>query len=111
MAKIKQAGVLRVAGALRVAGVLRVSGDDSAPVFSMKDPATGKLTGFDAGQPGLDGSEVLAHALGEHGRNEVTRVGYRRYSVAFPVPARRAISASGASRPCSANTAGGRPHR
>src|SRR4051794_22643282 len=33
------------------------------------------------------------------------RVGNRRYSVALPVPARLAISSSGASRPCSANTA------
>src|SRR3954464_15718076 len=33
------------------------------------------------------------------------RVGKRRYRVAFPVPALFAISSSGASRPCSANTA------
>jgi glutamate transport system substrate-binding protein len=36
MAKIKQAGVLKVGGT------------DAGPVFSIKDPVTGKLTGFDA---------------------------------------------------------------
>jgi glutamate transport system substrate-binding protein len=43
MAKIKQAGVLKVGGT------------DSGPVFSIKDPVTGKLTGFDA-----DLSQMLA---------------------------------------------------
>jgi glutamate transport system substrate-binding protein len=36
MAKIKQAGVLKVGGT------------DAGPVFSIKDPVSGKLTGFDA---------------------------------------------------------------
>jgi glutamate transport system substrate-binding protein len=36
MAKIKQAGVLKVGGT------------DTGPVFSIKDPVSGKLTGFDA---------------------------------------------------------------
>jgi glutamate transport system substrate-binding protein len=43
MAKIKQAGVLRVGGT------------DAGPVFSIKDPVSGKLTGFDA-----DLSQMLA---------------------------------------------------
>jgi glutamate transport system substrate-binding protein len=43
MAKIKQAGVLKVGGT------------DTGPVFSIKDPLTGKLTGFDA-----DLSKMLA---------------------------------------------------
>jgi len=43
MAKIKQAGVLRVGGT------------DAGPVFSIKDPITGRLTGFDA-----DLSKMLA---------------------------------------------------
>jgi glutamate transport system substrate-binding protein len=43
MAKIKQAGVLTVGGT------------DAGPVFSIKDPVTGKLTGFDA-----DLSQMLA---------------------------------------------------
>jgi glutamate transport system substrate-binding protein len=43
MAKIKQAGVLKVGGT------------DAGPVFSIKDPVTGKLTGFDA-----DLSQMLA---------------------------------------------------
>lgn len=34
---------------IRAAGVLAVGGTDQLPLFSLKDPITGKLTGFDAG--------------------------------------------------------------
>jgi glutamate transport system substrate-binding protein len=34
---------------IKDAGVLRTGGSDSGPLFSMKDPSTGKITGFDAG--------------------------------------------------------------
>ncbi len=30
-------------------GTLNVGGTDAGPLFSLKDPATGKVTGFDAG--------------------------------------------------------------
>ncbi len=40
---------------IKSAGVLKVGGTDSGPVFSIKDPVTGKLTGFDA-----DLSQMLA---------------------------------------------------
>jgi glutamate transport system substrate-binding protein len=33
---------------IKQAGVLRVGGTDTGPVFSLKDPVSGKLTGFDA---------------------------------------------------------------
>lgn len=33
---------------VKQAGVLKVGGTDAGPVFSIKDPLTGKLTGFDA---------------------------------------------------------------
>jgi glutamate transport system substrate-binding protein len=39
-------------------GFLRVGGTDAGPLFSIKDPATGKLTGFDAGL-----SQMLAHYI------------------------------------------------
>ena len=34
---------------IKDAGTLKTGGSDSGPLFSMKDPSTGKLTGFDAG--------------------------------------------------------------
>lgn len=37
------------AKAIKDRGTLKTGGSDSGPLFSMKDPATGKLTGFDAG--------------------------------------------------------------
>jgi glutamate transport system substrate-binding protein len=37
-------------------GVLNVGGTDAGPLFSLKDPVTGKITGFDAGL-----SQMLAH--------------------------------------------------
>ena len=40
---------------IKAAGVLKVGGTDAGPVFSIKDPITGKLTGFDA-----DLSQMLA---------------------------------------------------
>ena len=33
---------------IKAAGVMKVGGTDAGPVFSIKDPITGKLTGFDA---------------------------------------------------------------
>jgi glutamate transport system substrate-binding protein len=39
-------------------GYLRVGGTDAGPIFSIKDPATGRLTGFDAGL-----SQMLAHYI------------------------------------------------
>jgi glutamate transport system substrate-binding protein len=37
------------ASAVKQRGTLRVGGTDTGPLFSLKDPATGKVTGFDAG--------------------------------------------------------------
>ena len=37
------------AATIKQAGTLKMGGSDAGPLFSMKDPATGKLTGFDAG--------------------------------------------------------------
>jgi glutamate transport system substrate-binding protein len=34
---------------IKAAGVLRIGGIDTGPLFSLKDPVTGKTTGFDAG--------------------------------------------------------------
>jgi glutamate transport system substrate-binding protein len=34
---------------IKAAGALRIGGTDTAPLFSLKDPVTGKTTGFDAG--------------------------------------------------------------
>jgi len=39
-------------------GMLITGGSDSGPLFSMKDPATGKLTGFDAGL-----AQLLSHYI------------------------------------------------
>ncbi|MCW2718444.1 glutamate ABC transporter substrate-binding protein [Pseudonocardia sp.] len=39
-------------------GTLNVGGTDAGPLFSLKDPATGKVTGFDAGL-----SQMLAHYI------------------------------------------------
>jgi glutamate transport system substrate-binding protein len=39
-------------------GSLRVGGTDAGPLFSLKDPTTGKLTGFDAGL-----AQMLAHYI------------------------------------------------
>ncbi|MDN3353669.1 glutamate ABC transporter substrate-binding protein [Actinomadura sp. DC4] len=39
-------------------GYLRVGGTDAGPLFSIKDPVTGRLTGFDAGL-----SQMLAHYI------------------------------------------------
>lgn len=44
------------AAKIKAAGTLKVGGSDSGPLFSMKDPATGKLTGFDAGL-----AQLLSH--------------------------------------------------
>jgi glutamate transport system substrate-binding protein len=39
-------------------GTLKTGGSDAGPLFSMKDPATGKLTGFDAGL-----AQLLSHYI------------------------------------------------
>jgi glutamate transport system substrate-binding protein len=46
------------AAKIKKQGYLRVGGTDAGPLFSIKDPATGKLTGFDAGL-----SQMLAHYI------------------------------------------------
>jgi glutamate transport system substrate-binding protein len=46
------------AAKIKKQGYLRVGGTDTGPLFSLKDPATGKLTGFDAGL-----SQMLAHYI------------------------------------------------
>ncbi len=46
------------AAKIKKQGYLRVGGTDAGPLFSFKDPATGKLTGFDAGL-----SQMLAHYI------------------------------------------------
>ena len=43
---------------IKDAGVLKTGGSDSGPLFSMKDPSTGKITGFDAGL-----AQVLSHYI------------------------------------------------
>ncbi len=43
---------------VRQRGILNVGGTDAGPLFSLKDPATGKVTGFDAGL-----SQMLAHYI------------------------------------------------
>lgn len=44
------------AKAIKDRGTLRMGGSDSGPLFSMRDPATAKLTGFDAGL-----AQLLSH--------------------------------------------------
>ena len=46
------------ASKIKAAGTLKTGGSDSGPLFSMKDPATGKLTGFDAGL-----AQLLSHYI------------------------------------------------
>jgi glutamate transport system substrate-binding protein len=43
---------------IKAAGTLRTGGSDAGPLFSMKDPSTGKLTGFDAGL-----AQLLSHYI------------------------------------------------
>jgi glutamate transport system substrate-binding protein len=43
---------------IKESGTLRMGGSDAGPLFSMKDPATGKLTGFDAGL-----AQLLSHYI------------------------------------------------
>jgi glutamate transport system substrate-binding protein len=43
---------------VRRRGTLEVGGTDAGPLFSLKDPTTGKVTGFDAGL-----SQMLAHYI------------------------------------------------
>jgi glutamate transport system substrate-binding protein len=46
------------AQAVKKQGYLRVGGTDTGPLFSLKDPTTGKLTGFDAGL-----AQMLSHYI------------------------------------------------
>jgi len=46
------------AAKVKEAGTLKMGGSDAGPLFSMKDPATGKLTGFDAGL-----AQLLSHYI------------------------------------------------
>jgi glutamate transport system substrate-binding protein len=46
------------AKAIKDRGSLNTGGSDSGPLFSMKDPSTGKLTGFDAGL-----AQLLSHYI------------------------------------------------
>jgi glutamate transport system substrate-binding protein len=46
------------AQAVKKQGFLRVGGTDTGPLFSLKDPTTGKLTGFDAGL-----AQMLSHYI------------------------------------------------
>lgn len=49
-------------------GTFNVGGTDAGPLFSLKDPATGKVTGFDAGL-----SQMLAHYItGKTGNTQLT---------------------------------------
>lgn len=51
-------------------GYLNVGGTDTAPLFSMQDPTTGKVTGFDAGL-----SQMLAHYItGKKDANGLTKL-------------------------------------
>ena len=49
---------------IRDAGTLKTGGSDSGPLFSMKDPSTGKITGFDAGLAQLLSRYVTAKTDG-----------------------------------------------
>jgi glutamate transport system substrate-binding protein len=46
------------AQAIKTQGFLREGGTDTGPLFSLKDPTTGRLTGFDAGL-----AQMLAHYI------------------------------------------------
>jgi glutamate transport system substrate-binding protein len=46
------------AAKIKKQGFLKVGGTDTGPLFSLRDPATGKLTGFDAGL-----GQMLAHYI------------------------------------------------
>jgi glutamate transport system substrate-binding protein len=46
------------AKAIKDRGTLKMGGSDAGPLFSMKDPASGKLTGFDAGL-----AQLLSHYI------------------------------------------------
>lgn len=52
---------------VRQRGKLRVGGTDEGPLFSLKDPATGKVTGFDAGL-----SQMLARYITGAPNTELT---------------------------------------
>ena len=43
---------------IKDAGTLKTGGSDAGPLFSMKDPSTGKITGFDAGL-----AQLLSHYI------------------------------------------------
>lgn len=55
------------AAAIKQAGSLKMGGSDAGPLFSMKDPASGKLTGFDAGLAQLLSRYITGKAEGPIG--------------------------------------------
>jgi glutamate transport system substrate-binding protein len=58
------------AAKIKKQGYLKVGGTDAGPLFSIRDPSTGKLTGFDAGL-----SQMLAHyILGGSDVQKLTRL-------------------------------------
>lgn len=54
---------------IKQAGVLKVGGTDSSPLFSLKNPITGDLTGFDA-----DLSKMLAKYITGQPKTQLTQV-------------------------------------
>lgn len=57
------------AAKIKKAGVLRRGGTDTGALFSLRDPATGKVTGFDAGI----GDLLARYIIGKGGRTELTQ--------------------------------------
>lgn len=57
------------ASAIKEAGVLRRGGTDTGALFSIKDPATGKITGFDAGM----GDLLARYIMGDDAKVELTQ--------------------------------------
>jgi glutamate transport system substrate-binding protein len=57
------------AAKIKKAGVLKRGGTDTGPLFSLRDPATGKITGFDAGL----GDLLARYILGKGGKTDLTQ--------------------------------------
>src|SRR4051794_6814739 len=57
------------ASKIKKAGVLKRGGTDTGALFSLKDPATGKITGFDAGI----GDLLARYIIGNGGKTELTQ--------------------------------------
>ena len=58
------------ASAVKASGTLRVGGTKTSTLFSLEDPTTGKVTGFDAGLTQL----LAKYILGDAAKTEVTQV-------------------------------------